>query len=158
MFFIENYPSGGGEFRGEKLLANMDGRTHEALPQWRDAITARTRELGDEAMGAQQAQEPADAAALAATFPLLGWSWTEQMACQLLIAKAAHGVFAAQYGLKQSLIVTSQRLQGATVPPLIRYRRAAALQFPLADAQVVNDRQRLQITRVSLLAHVRIPV
>src|SRR5215831_18457018 len=122
----------------------MEGCAHEALAALRDAIAPRARDLRHQAVRPQQADPATDAPTLPTSLRRVARPGAEQPLRQLTIAEAADGVLAAQRGRKQGLIVAPQRLQGAPLPPLIRDRRAASIQFPLADAEVVDDRQRLQ--------------
>src|SRR3984885_8766784 len=104
-------------------------------------------------MGTQQTDPTTHSSALSAPLHRILGRGAKQMFGQLTIAKAMHCVFASQRGLKQGLIVAAERLQSPTFLPLIIYRRTSLVQLLLADAEVVNDRQRLQISFVRRLAH-----
>ena len=72
-----------------------------------------------------------------------------------LYARERATALALQRGLKQGLIVATQRLQGPTHPPTITHRRAMPVQLSFLNAQVRHHRQRLQIALVGLRAHPR---
>src|SRR4051794_41071141 len=136
----------------------MKGRAHKALATHGDPIPSATRYLGYQSMRPQQADPPTDTPALPALLRGVVRPRAVQLLRYLTIAKTTQGILASQRGLEQGLIVATQGLQGATAPPLINDRRTALVQLSLADAQVVDDRQRLQITRARLTAHFRVPV
>ena len=94
------------EFFREELGANVDCRAHKTLTAARHAVAPRARILRDQAVSTKQADPAAHLPGSPAPFRGVFGSRTVQPFGHLTIAKAAHGVFTPQHGLKQGLIVT----------------------------------------------------
>src|SRR6185369_14674164 len=94
-------------------MAEMDGGAHEREAIGRDPIAARALNLLDQTMGAQQLQQAADLAALAALLLGIAGGLEPQVLGHVAAVKAALAMFPAQDREEQALLRVAEGVECA---------------------------------------------
>src|ERR1700737_485278 len=108
--------SGLGEELGESALAELDGAGHQPASTEGHTPAARARDLGDQPVGMQRAQQAGDLAGL--LFWLFGereWSPSE-LRSEIAIGEAVQGVLTGEQDLEERAGFAGERMEGPRRP------------------------------------------
>src|SRR5262245_49375006 len=140
----------------ERFVAQVNGDAHESKAFVGDAVAATTGKLLDQTVGTEQLQQAADFGALA-TAECRAWGIDDAKAVSCVgVAEAVQGLVAVEHGLEQTLLLATERIEGAALAAMESSLMTSLIQKLIAYFRINDHGESVEITPCSLATDFRI--